>query len=60
VAHVVRPPSSLNPCLRPKLLHGCPASTCFRNLMICSSVNLHFFMPNLSFGNRTLLTFPWH
>ena len=36
-----------------------PASTCFRNPMICSSVNLDFFMPELSLGNRTLLTFPW-
>ena len=26
--------------------------------MICSSVNLDFFMPELSLGNRTLLTFP--
>ncbi len=23
-------------------------------------VKLDFFMPDLSFGNRTLLTFPWH
>jgi hypothetical protein len=46
--------------LAPELLHSRSGPTYFRNPMVCSSVNLDFFMLDLSFGNRTLLTFPWH
>lgn len=31
-----------------------------RTLRSGSSVNLDFFILDLSFGNRALLTFPWH
>jgi hypothetical protein len=44
--------------LRPSSFTSVWASIYVWNAIMYSSVNLEFFIPDLFFGNRTLVTFP--
>ena len=56
-ARQVQNEASLNPCQRHNSLTGTPPSACFRNPIICSSVNCFFIRSPLE--KRTLLDSKW-